>query len=374
MNLQTVFKTLHAEGLVESPQLAEPLGDTSPWFVRVLLGVCGWVGAFLLLLVVGLMIFESLQAHQSVLIVIGALLAGAGLALGRTNNGALGSQFALALGLAGQMALLIGLGESTQAEPLLMAVFAVLVAAPLFWWHPDGVYRFFCALVVCAAWSVFVTTLGITPHDVGYGRWGRTFDALSMPGAVASTLALLPIALGSTALWLRRRDWLGTPASARLEPLAWASTLALAWHIGFTGWNWFRLSGLMDVQIWTLHIGTALAIGAALMYAGWQLTRAARPTTRASTLGALALIAVLTAPAPGITAGVLLLGLGFHAGSQVLLGAATLFLLGYGSNWYYALSLDLLSKSLVLMGTGLLMLMLAWLLRRLPLQETVDAK
>ena len=125
--------------------------------------------------------------------------------------------------------------------------------------------------------------------------------------------------------------------------------------------------------MWTFHIGNALAIGAALMYAGWQLTRTARPMTRAGTLEALALIAVLAAPAPGLTAGVLLLGLGFHAGSRVLLGTATLFLLGYGSTWYYALSLDLLSKSLALMGTGLLMLLLAWLLKRLPMRETVDA-
>ena len=373
MNLQTVFETLHAEELVESPQLAEPQGDTSPWFVRVLLGVCGWVGALLLLVVVGLMIGDTVMRGKSALIVIGALLAAAGLMLGRVGKGTLGAQFALAMGLAGQMSLVIGFVLMTEAEPPLVAILVALVAAPLFWWHPDGLYRFFCALVVCAAWSVFVMTLGITPDDGGYGRWGRTFDALSMPGAAASLLALLPITLGSTALWLRRRDWLGAPASARLEPLVWASTLALTWHVGFTGWNWFRLSGLMDVHIWTLHIGTALAIGAALMYSGWQLTRAARPTTRAGTLGALALIAALTAPAPGITAGVLLLGLGFHAGSRVLLGAATLFLLGYGSNWYYALSLDLLSKSLVLMGTGLLMLMLAWLLRRLPLRETVDA-
>ena len=373
MNLQTVFKTLHAEGLVESPQLSEPLGDTSPWFVRVLLGVCGWVGALLLMLVVGLMIGDTVMREKSALIVIGALLAAAGLMLGRVGKGTLGAQFALALGLAGQMSLVIGLVLTTEAEPPLMAVLVALVAAPLFWWHPDGLYRFFCALVVCAAWSVFVMTLGVAPNEGGYERWGRTFDALSRPGAVASGLALLPIALGSTALWLRRRDWLGTPASARLEPLAWASTLALAWHVGFTGWNWFRLSGLTGVHIWKLHTGTAVAISAALMYAGWHMTRTARATTWAVTLGALALIAVLAAPAPGLTAGVLLLGLGFHAGSRVLLGAATLFLLGYGSNWYYALSLDLLSKSLVLMGTGLLMLMLAWLLRRLPLRETVDA-
>ena len=373
MNLQTVFETLHAEGLVESPQLSEPQGDTSPWFVRVLLGVCGWVGALLLLVVVGLMIGRSLDAHPSALIVIGAVVAAAGLLLGRTDNGPLGSQFALALGLAGQMSLVIGFVLTTAAEPPLVAILVALVAAPLFWWHPDGLYRFFCALVVCAAWSVFVLTLGVAPHDGGYGRWGPTFDALSRPGAVASLLALLPIALCSTALWLRRRDWLGTPASARLEPLAWASTLALAWHFSFAGLNWFRLSGLTGVQIWTLHIGTALALAAALMYVGWQLTRTARPTTRAVTLGTLALIAVVAAPAPGFTAGVLLLGLGFHAGSRVLLGAATLFLLDYGSNWYYALSLDLLSKSLVLMGTGLLMLMLAWLLRRLPLRETLDA-
>ena len=373
MNLQTVFEALHAQGLVESPQVVEPQGDTSPWFVRVLLGVCGWVGALLLMLAVGVTIGETVMREKSALMVIGALLAAAGLLLGRAEPGALGAQFALALSLAGQMAFGIGLGLTTQAEPPLMAILVALVAALLFWWHPDGLYRFFCALVVCAAWSVFVMTLGVAPHDGEYERWGRAFNALSMPGAVASGLALLPIALGSTVLWLRRRDWLGTPASARLEPLAWASTLALAWHVGFTGWHWFKLSGLMGVQIWTLHIGTALAIGAALMCAGWQLTRTARPTTRTGTLGTLALIVMLTAPAPGLSAGVLLLGLGFHAGSRVLLGAATLFLLHYGSAWYYALSLDLLSKSLVLMGTGLLMLMLAWLLRRLPLRETVDA-
>ena len=89
--------------------------------------------------------------------------------------------------------------------------------------------------------------------------------------------------------------------------------------------------------------------------------RAPRPSpVHAATLAALALIGFVTPAVPGVAAAVGVLLLALHRRNPVLLGLAVTFLFVFLGLLYYSLAATLLSKSLHLMGAGLLLLAGAW--------------
>ncbi|MGL4891343.1 MAG: DUF4401 domain-containing protein, partial [Aeromonas veronii] len=67
-------------------------------------------------------------------------------------------------------------------------------------------------------------------------------------------------------------------------------------------------------------------------------------------------LVLISAIIPGMGAGVLVLILGFYAGSLGLMTLSALLLLGYGSLYYYDLGLTLMTKSWLLLGSGILLL------------------
>ena len=76
------------------------------------------------------------------------------------------------------------------------------------------------------------------------------------------------------------------------------------------------------------------------------------------------LIALVLIPAHGVAAALVLILIGFGRAAPVLTGLGIAAGLVYLSNYYYARSLTLLHKSLVLMASGLLLLALRWTLFR----------
>ncbi|WP_032483574.1 DUF4401 domain-containing protein, partial [Yersinia pestis] len=68
--------------------------------------------------------------------------------------------------------------------------------------------------------------------------------------------------------------------------------------------------------------------------------------------------------APGMGFGLALLLIARYQGNQWLLGVAASFLAVYTSGWYYFLGFSLLYKSLLLIGGGVLLLVLAGVLNR----------
>ena len=81
-------------------------------------------------------------------------------------------------------------------------------------------------------------------------------------------------------------------------------------------------------------------------------------------IGAILLLAVVTRSSPGLIAGLAVLVLGFDRRSPLLIGMGALFLTVFGSVYYYSLSLTLMEKAGILVGSGALLLaaraLLAW--------------
>ncbi|TCO76003.1 uncharacterized protein DUF4401 [Plasticicumulans lactativorans] len=352
-----LFARLHAEGLVAAPQPPAPPAAASPWFVRVLLGGCGWLGALLLVAALGVLLGERLSRNEAALAGCGALAVAAALMLARRAPGDLGAQFALALSLAGQMAILAAL--AMQLDYGLGVLFALAVgalSAPLFVVYPEPLHRFFSALALCWAWDRLCRAFGDDLWTVLFDPGGAGLAGTSLASATALTLlAAAPLALGAAWLWLHHRDWAGSARAAWCAPAAWAVTLSLQLRLGEAAW-YDALRFTRGHTPWLYAGGLALAVAAGLLYAVHGLTLAAPARLRAAALGAAAAVALATLPAPGIGAALTLLLLGFHAGLRVLMGLALLGLLGWIAQYYYLLALGLLAKSAVLAATGLLLL------------------
>jgi len=67
-------------------------------------------------------------------------------------------------------------------------------------------------------------------------------------------------------------------------------------------------------------------------------------------------LVLISAIIPGMGAGALVLILGFYAGSLGLMTLSALLLVGYGAFYYYDLGLTLMTKSWLLLGSGLVLL------------------
>ena len=80
-------------------------------------------------------------------------------------------------------------------------------------------------------------------------------------------------------------------------------------------------------------------------------------------MAAALVIAVCGVAAPGVSAAILVLTLGFANGNRVLMGLGLMAFGVYLSHFYYQLSVTLLMKSFVLMVTGAALLGVYWMLK-----------
>lgn len=342
---QTLWARLRDAGLVEgeAPGVAE---SRSPWFVRVMQGIAGWIGALFLLAFVGVG-FTFVVKSASVAFVVGAgICAGAALMFRAIPRSDFMGQFGLALSLAGQALMIFALmqwfGHSFTAAALAIA----LQQALLFVLVPNFIHRVWTSWTGAYAAVYALGNAGLhafAPAAVTFGflwPWVAEFDhprrgELLRAAGYGLALAAVQTAVMHGTLWtvwlagLGGSEALGGEALLRLGNLA--SGLVLIWAV-------LRLLKREGVGLGAGHGRIALA-GAGLL-------------------------ALISLEAPGVGPAVAILVVGFANGNRVLAGLGILALLGYLSHYYYALHATLLEKSALLAGAGLVLLAARFALRR----------
>ena len=347
------WDSLAAAGLVQGEPPPPP--PRSPWYVRLMQGGSGWVGALFLLGFAG-GTFDFLFEND-----LGALVAGMGaclvaaLTFRRWPYSDFAGQLGFAVSLAGQALVAFGLwgllDERFGAVAALMAVFL----AALFALVPGYLHR------VWSAWtSAFWAWLALL--DAGLGPL--------VPGMYAAAFA-----------WV----WLSEPELVRygdrVQAAGWGLALAVA-QFPIAGWaigDLIHLLGAARTPLLSAGISAAgLALSAAVL-----LGIVARLLTREgvsqssgpaiAALGGAAVLALTTLKAPGLAPAVVILLVGFAVGSRDLAGVGVLALLAYLSHYYYALNATLLDKSLLMMAAGAALLLAYFALRWLwPRPEGTD--
>jgi hypothetical protein len=344
MTAETLWNRLKAEGLVEG-DLPERERAASPWFVRVMLGIAGWIGALFLIAFVGVAFASIMEDGGTALAVGAACCAGAYGLLRSFDGNDFAEQFGLVVSLVGQALIVVGLAQYLMPAdpPLYFAIAAVEAALALA--VPNFLHR-----VLTSGAAAIALALGV--------------NQLELHGLAAPLLSV-----GLAFVWLEPGRW---AAKGRIwRPVGYGLVLALllveTFRLFGAGW----LLGLRDeASGWFGLYGPLLGRGltaATLVYVAIALSRREGRGSRISALalGVAILVALLSLTAPGLASALLILLLGFAAGSRILAALGILSLLGFVAHFYYSLHATLLEKSGILAVTGLGLLATHFALRRL---------
>jgi hypothetical protein len=303
----------------------------SPWPVRVMLGVAGWLGAIFLFGFAAITLHDFLRDASSAWPLGGlCLICAIGLFYAVPANGFAG-QFAFALSVAGQFLVVMGMQNLAKEWA---AFLMILIEAALAFAISNYVHRVFTAI---AANTALVLWLGWTMH--------------------APMLASGLLAIGVTLIWVD--PIMIAKRQALWEPIGYGLAIGLllidgAWI--FESNVWSRNSPVVTSFA---HWVGPIVVGLTLVYVAWKLSAGTMLA-----VGAAAVIALCGVAAPGISAAVLVITLGFASAQRVLMGLGLVGFAFYLWHFYYQWDLTFLAKSMVLAATGVVLLGLRWVIGR----------
>ena len=337
MSVAALWDRLSADGLVEG-EMPEPERSASPWFVRVMLGIAGWIGALFLIAFIGSG-FAFIMKDAAFAAIVGAACCAGAFALFRVADGNdFGEQFGLAVSLVGQVLIAIGLADVLRMEDPAFYLVLAAVEAGLALAVPNFLHR-----VLATGGAAVALALAV--------------NQLALHGLAAPLLCA-----GLAWVWLEPKRW---AAGGRVwRPIGYGLVLALLLVETFRLFGaeqWF--GGRAEAPGWFALHGPLLGRGLTAAVLVWvAATLTLREETQgagrisAYTVGTAILFGLLSMKAPGLASASLILLLGFAAGSRILVALGILSLLGFVAHFYYSLQASLLEKSGILALTGLLLL------------------
>lgn len=332
-------------------------GETqSPWYVRAMLGITGWIAAAFLLGFVGLGLAVVVKSHVTSIAVGLMVIAGAYTIFRTAGTNDFASQFGIAVSFAGQTLVAFGLFRLFEYRHGTSAWFTIAVLqAGLAVLLPNFVHR---------VWSAYASAAALS---MGLALLGAYFLS---SGLLAAAVAMV---------WLNEFEW--PEFGSLVQPVGYGLTFALVQVEGTShfGRSAFHLVGLHDpVAVWAKPwMGAALTI-IVLLVVVWLLLDRSRERLSGRnglvTLFSAAAIGAATFRAPGIATGLMIVVLGHANGNRILVGLGIAALLCYVSAYYYLLEATLLVKSQVLAAVGGVLLAARWILASRFFQEEESSR
>ena len=329
---QDLWRRLTDAGLVTG-ELPAAGPTPAPWYVRLMLGVAGWLGAMFLLGFAGVGMSFVFDNEAAALVVGGLCCAGAWALFRSYGHNDLAAQFGLAVSLAGQALFIMGLHESVIGRGPVFYLLVAAFEAGLAFVIANFVHRVACTIAGAIAFGLAFTDMGL----YGFG-----------PAALAVGVALL---------WLAEPQWAARGALWR--PVGYGLVLALllpetsAYGVLFSAER--DLEVLFRGIVWVKPV----VIACLLVYVTYRLLAAdgtASSRAESAALAAAGIIALVTLRATGVATSLIILLLGFAGGNRALMGLGVVAMLGYLSYFYYSLQATLLAKSMALAMTGLVLI------------------
>lgn len=326
-----------AKALVADALITQKPETPTPWFVTALIAVSAWLSVIpFIAFFFALEIIKSLDSIMAVgfLLIVGTVL------LHRFNrNGLFFEQLLLALNFTGQVMFIVGIGlDKDVITAALAAWFLEIVLISV---YRDNILRFIAVLIATLAAFVLL----------------YQFD---IPEGIHLLIVLL--AMGAAWYWMAESRHLTDSMMKTLyQPLGYGFIVALQIVL---------LLSILPTSQWVPPVTWA--------YSSWGLTvllltveyyimrsnNVMVSSPRSSViLGGTSLMALLLYQSPGIIASIIVLSLGFQRGNRVLMGLALVFLTVFLTAFYYYLNITLLIKSVTLISTGLVLLILRLVLK-----------
>jgi hypothetical protein len=342
--LGSILSTLSAEGLappVDTAVVVRALNDDdvrtgsdTPLYVRALVTAGAWFAGAMLLM---LFLFLSGLDGPIDYAVVGAILMGCGVTLNRRTRPTYNEfvvQLTLVLICAGNALMLGAIEAEFSGSTLSLGGGCILLGALL--------------LVACD--HVQLCTAAVLEICAGAALLVHEAEVAYLADGLQAVFGVVMVAT-----WLGERRWHASRWTTLYEPVS--RGLVTAFCLGL-------FTSLAQDDLDT-SVGSVTTVTSALLLL-WVARAALRSadvplTSRAAGLTGLGVCgtAAFTFVAPGVMGAALCLGVGLHRRSRWLVGCATVFFGGFMSRFYYQLSIDLLTKSGMLVASGLLLLALS---------------
>ncbi|EPC03170.1 hypothetical protein L861_22945 [Litchfieldella anticariensis FP35 = DSM 16096] len=316
----------------------------TPWFVRALQALSGWLAAVFLLGFIALGVAFVVESNIASIALGGAMIATAYAALRMTPSDFV-EHLALAISLAGQLLVAWAIGSalgglSTGLWWTLLGLQAVLAMM-----MPSPTHRTFSAFAASLALHMALAESGVP--------------------FIANGLVLLI----ATWIWLNEFRWL--LRIRHMQALGYGLLLGLlaiqsagAFGQPLLGW-WSDpdIEALTWIGPW---VGEGLATLALLLllwhvfqHREWDVD----PVKQIVAYIAVAVLVLASFQAYGLTHGAVVIALGFAIGNRLVMGLGVILLLLSIASYYYLLDATLLFKALMLFAIGVLLLAVRWGLR-----------
>lgn len=253
---------------------APPLPTQSagrPWFIGFVLGASGWVAGLCAMIVIGTL-FRPDSAGEFAL--AAALLLGCAYGLYAVDReSAFFDQLALALSIAGQVALFLAVAQAVDSEALTCGIVAILQVG-LVIAMPNRLARVLSTLFACIAWTLALRL----------GWWDASLFSGSeralrlVPALLAWALIWGPLMVLTHVLISREVEWMASGARRILRPVLTGLLIALTFGTfasepfdAFDPWPTNGTPRTNWLVMWPL-----LAVGAS-MFAGYCALRLRSP-------------------------------------------------------------------------------------------------
>ena len=337
----TLWQQLQLAGLVTGELPATQAEQQPAFFLRMLLGVSGWLSAIFFTAFISAA-FISVASTASTIWMIGVILCALSIGISRiTHLPILAGQFVFACSLAGQAQIIFGVIESTDNYQL---VAAVLLALEILMFFLIGIrsQRTVAVFIACGAllWLL------------GQQTWMYALPALS---AAAGWLWL------NRLRWYKHASYL-QPASTGLTLALWLA-IVLVLLINSTELSWLNINqATWQARLWIAAVLTSLVC----LTLAWQLIQQNIQHTQLRYIAiAISLgVAVLNLKMLGLAPLCLLLCIGIAQAHTRLIWLNLCCLVGYLMLYYYSLNNSLLYKSILLCASGAVLLVLYAVLNR----------
>lgn len=327
---------LRAAGILDAD--APPPPDTEhdrPWYLALVQGFAGWLSGILLLSFIGVLVKPD---STPALLAIGVfLMAGAWALYYLDRKAVFLDQLALALSIAGQIALAWGLLRDVHSSTTAALVLFALQCA-VFLVMPNYIARIVATFFACIAWAYFLRFAlwsssghGDLFFDIGGARM-PAFGAWTMP--ILWLLTWGPMIAAMIALIAREPRWMAGEARLFARPALTGVTLGGA------------LGGFAAEPLWLMLFGSGFESTRSLPVSWWSLF-----------------------PLLSIALTLLAAHCAFRLRSMGLLGIAIFAALLRLSMFYYQYGASLLEKSAIMLALGVALLGGGMLLAR-RLKET----
>ena len=319
MRPRDLEKTMADLGLIAPDATPLPFGAAGrPWYVSAVLGGAGWLASLFAFLFVFLLFEPDTPAGAAF---AGTVMLTAGFGLYAADRGsAFFEQLALALSLAGQLALIYAVAEATDSATG-AAAFAAGLSGMLAVSVPNAFAKVLSAFFACIAWAL----------TVRIGWWGEGgFDgperAVALVPALIGWLAIwIPIAAGTHVLIEREAEWMASRTRGVARPALTGLLLA------------------MSLGTWTSEPFAALRF--------WTPT------------GEVAANWLVLWPLLGVTAAMFAASCAFRLRHVAMIGVAITGALLHLVQFYYLLGVPLVLKSYIMLAVGSVLLLAARRLR-----------